>query len=219
MATNRKLVFANDQIYHVFNRGVEKRPTFTGKRELNRALLTLGYYHYADLPIKLSKFLVLSEDLRSQMFKNIKKLTTLVDVISFCLMPNHFHFLLKQNVDNGVSNFTNSYTRYFNTKHERVGPLFQGTFKAVRITSDEQLIHVSRYIHLNPVSSFIIEANVLEEYLWSSYIDYIGLGDRGIVKPELVTTLFGIKNSYKEFVLDQVDYARKLEGIKHLALE
>lgn len=224
MPTNRKLIFANDEIYHIFNRGVEKRPTFTNKRELDRALLTLDFYRFAKLPIKLSKFLLLPNDESIQLLKRIKNdLEKLVEIICFCLMPNHFHFLLKQKLENGIStftaNFTNSYTKYFNTRRERVGPLFQGIFKAVRIESDEQLIHVSRYIHLNPVSSFLIEPKQLESYDWSSFPEYMGLSDKKISNPEIVLDLFTSTQHYKQFVLDQVDYARKLEQIKHLILE
>lgn len=224
MPTNRKVVFANDEIYHVFNRGVEKRPTFTNKRELARGVQTLDFYRFADLPIKLSKFLTLSQDQRENLIKNIRaNFKKLVDIISYCLMPNHFHLLLKQRMDNGISiflaNITNSYTKYFNAKHERVGPLFQGLFKAVHIGFEEQLIHVSRYIHLNPISSYLIEPEELDSYIWSSYPEYMGLLNRNIIDPEIVMDLFKSKAKYKKFVLDQVDYARKLEQIKHLTLE
>lgn len=224
MPTNRKLVFANDEIYHVFNRGVEKRPTFTNKWELDRALLALDYYRFTNLPIKLSKVLILPNYDQIQLLKGIKKDNEkLVEIICFCLMPNHFHFMLKQKMENGisifVSNFTNSYTKYFNTRNERVGPLFQGTFKAVRIASEEQLIHVSRYIHLNPVSSFLIKPEELENYEWSSYPEYLNLLDRNITSKEIVLSFFASLGKYKKFVMDQVDYARKLEEIKHLALE
>lgn len=223
MPTNRKVVFANDEIYHVFNRGVEKRPTFTDKRELDRSIITLDFYRFANLPLKLSRFLNLPESERSKLRQVLDSSEKLVEVICYCLMPNHFHFLLKQKAEGGISifaaNFTNSYTKYFNTKHERVGPLFQGVFKAVHIESDEQLIHVSRYIHLNPVSSYLIEPEQLDNYLWSSYPDYMGLLDRNIAEAEMVLNLFPSKEKYKQFVLDQVDYARKLEHIKHLILE
>lgn len=224
MPTNRKLVFANEEIYHVYNRGVEKRPTFTNKWELDRALLTLDYYRFASLPIKLSKFLILPYSEQTQLLESIKKDNEkLVEIICFCLMPNHFHFMLKQKVDIGISifisNFTNSYTKYFNTKNERVGPLFQGIFKAVRIESEEQLIHVSRYIRLNPVSSFLIEPEELENYWWSSYPEYLGMSNKNITDKELVLNIFASVEEYKQFVLDQVDYARELEKIKHLSLE
>lgn len=224
MATNRKLVFANDEIYHVFNRGVEKRPTFTNKRELDRALLTLDYYRYDELPLKLSKFLIANEILKEQILENLKKdYEKLVEIVCFCFMPNHFHLLLKQKMENGisifVSNFTNSYTRYFNTKHERIGPLFEGIFKAVRVVSDEQLVHVTRYIHLNPVSSFLVEPEDLESYKWSSYPSFLGLSENNFIVKDIVLDFFSSTKDYKKFVLDQVDYARQLEQIKYVSLE
>ncbi|TSC86829.1 MAG: Uncharacterized protein G01um10147_704 [Microgenomates group bacterium Gr01-1014_7] len=227
MATFRRVIFANDEIYHVFNRGVEKRPTFTNKRELDRAVETLDYYRFADLPGKLSKFLTLPLEERIKIIKNIKTdFKKLVDIISYCLMPNHFHFLLKQKVEHGISvftaNFTNSYTRYFNSRHERIGPLFEGIFKAVRIESEEQFIHVSRYIHLNPVTSYMIEPERLATYLWSSYPEYMNLSPNNIAEKDAILSLISSKNAkekYKLFVLDQADYARKLDQIKHLILE
>lgn len=224
MPTNRNLVFANDEIYHVFNRGIDKRPTFTNKTELNRAMLTLDLYRFSELPIRLSKILTLPLDERTQIIDNIRKESNkLVEIICFCLMPNHFHFLLRQKIENGISifaaNFTNSYTKYFNAKQERVGPLFQGLFKAVHIDSDEQLMHVSRYIHLNPVSSFLIEADELESYQWSSYPEYMDKSPNNIISKEIILDMFGSKEKYRQFVLDQVDYARELEQIKHLILE
>jgi len=97
--------------------------------------------------------------------------------------------------------------------------LFQGLFKAVRVESDEQLMHVSRYIHLNPVSSFLIRPDQLENYQWSSYPEYLDISPERIADKEIVLDLFPSKKRYKQFVLDHVDYARKLENIKHLALE
>ncbi|MBI4096452.1 MAG: hypothetical protein HY425_01915, partial [Candidatus Levybacteria bacterium] len=117
MATNRKFVFANDEIYHIFNRGVEKRPTFTSKREFERGVKTLDFYRFANLPFKLSKFLVLSEPEKIKLIEKVHgENQKLIKIISYCLMPNHFHFLVKQMIKNGVSifaaNFTNSYTKY-----------------------------------------------------------------------------------------------------------
>lgn len=224
MSSNRKLVFAIEEIYHVFNRGVEKRPTFTNKRELDRALLTLNFYRFTKLPVKLSKFIIQPENKQLKLLRKLENdYEKLVEIICFCLMPNHFHLMLKQKMEGGisifVSNFTNSYTRYFNTKHDRIGPLFQGIFKAVRIESDEQLVHVSRYIHLNPVSSFLMKPEVLENYQWSSYPEFLGLSDKKLVNGDIVLGLFPSKKKYEKFVLDQVDYARQLESIKHLILE
>lgn len=220
----RKVVLANDEFYHVFNRSIEQRPIFTSKREYNRAFLTLDFYRFANPPLKLSKALTLEIKSREEFFRKLKtKDRKLVEIISYCLMPNHFHFLLKQKLDDGVarfmSNFTNSYTRYFNTKHKRVGPILQGGFKAVRIETDEQLIHLSRYIHLNPVSSFIIEEELLDTYPWSSFPEYLSDSGEKICDNGIVLDQFSSKKEYRKFVHDQVNYARRLEAIKHLIIE
>lgn len=223
MATLRKTVLANDQFYHIFNRGVERREIFTDKREYKRALGTLKYYQYKNLAVKFSKFLVQTpqnqEKILSQIIKSENKL---VDIISFCLMPNHFHFLLKQLCDHGIStfiaNFTNSYTKYFNTKHERNGSLIQGPFKSVYVESNEQLIHLSRYIHLNPVASYIIKEQKLETYPWSSLREYLEL-EKGFCQKEIVIEQFRSVNDYKNFVFDQISYSQELDKIKHLITE
>lgn len=223
MPTNRKTIFANDQIYHVFNRGVEKRPTFTDKRELTRALQTLKFYQYPNLKLSLSKFLRLTDQEKEKFLTKLNNTDKQVEIIAYCLMPNHFHFLLKQKLENGISNFLanfqNSYTRFFNTKNNRVGPLFQGIFKAVLLEDDNQLIHLSRYIHLNPIASFLIKPELLKDYQWSSYPEYLNLSEENITEKQIVLGLFPSISKYGEFVQDQIDYAQRLEVIKHLILD
>src|SRR5205823_11981573 len=101
-----------------------------------------------------------------------------VEILCFCIMPNHWHLLVRQKVDRGISKFLsdaiNSLTRYYNILHERSGPFFLPRFKSVAIRSEEQLIHVSRYIHLNPYSSGIINNfEDLINYPWSSFRGYM----------------------------------------------
>ena len=136
-------------------------------------------------------------------------------------MPNHYHLLVKQLEDKGISEFINkvfnSYTKYFNTKHNRVGPLLQGQFKAIRIGYDEQFIHVSRYIHLNPITSFLVRD--LRDYPWSSYQDFIGLRKDKLCNKSPIMSFFKSSKKYEEFVLDQVKYGQSLEIIKHLAID
>jgi putative transposase len=117
-----------------------------------------------------------------------------------------------------MTRLINSYTRYFNTKYKRVGPVFQGVFKAVHIESDEQLIHVSRYIHLNPLVSFIITEKNLFDYPWSSLNSFIK-NDPGFINPKPILDNFPSINDYKKFVQDHADYGRELQKIKHLTLE
>lgn len=224
MVTNRKIVFSNGYIYHVFNRGIDRRSVFTGFREFSRAQELIKYYLCKDTPVSYSKFLQQPKEIREQVIQQMKRDEKLVNVLAYCLMPNHFHFMLQQNSDRGIpkfiSNFTNAYTRYFNTKHGRTGPMFEGIFKAVLVESDEQLIHLSRYVHLNPVVSSIINEDQLSNYKWSSYHQYISKSDDdGYINTSLVLSMFKSKDKYKEFVLDQVKYGKKLEAIKHLTLE
>lgn len=146
-----------------------------------------------------------------------------VSIICFCLMPNHFHLLVRQKEENGISKFLsqfqNSFTKYFNTRIKREGHIFLGQFKAVRIETDEQLLHVSRYIHLNPYSSFVVkEFNDLLSYQWSSLLQYMKK-DKGFVSPDIILSEFKKPQNYYKFISDQADYQRELEAIKHLVLE
>lgn len=223
MPTNRKVVFANGEYYHIFNRGVEKRPTFTTKREFERAIDSINFYRFGELPIRYSKYLVLDREKKAEFLKNLDLTNLQVEIIAFCIMGNHFHILLKQLKDGGIAKFmakfTNSYTKYFNTKHQRVGPLFQGVFKAVHIETDEQLLHLSRYIHLNPVTSFRVKFEDLDSYMWSSYPEYLGLVNRGIVNPTVVLDFFQKRSDYQKFVLDFADYQKQIQLIEHLIIE
>src|SRR3990167_10588299 len=119
----RKFILATGEVYHVFNRGVEKRPTFTDKREYQRAMMTLDFYRFDHPKMGLAKALQLDMESRQVFFAKLKKEgKKLVELICYCLMPNHFHLLLKQKTDGGITqylkNFANSYSRYFNTKHK-----------------------------------------------------------------------------------------------------
>lgn len=214
----------NDQIYHVFNRGINHQPTFLNKLEYKRAKFTIDYYKFSNLPIKLSRFLQLSNDDRSKILNNLKKENDkLVEIFAFCLMPNHFHFLLKQVKDKGISkflgNFQNSYTRYFNTKGKRDGSLFLDQFKAVLIKTDEQLIHISRYIHLNPYTSYVVkDFDELLNYPWSSLSEYLE-NKPDICALDIIMGFFKRTKDYQEFIKDQSDYQRQLQKIQHLSLE
>lgn len=133
-------------------------------------------------------------------------------------MPNHFHILLRQLRDDGVREFiskvSNSYTKYLNTKYGRSGPLLQGEFKAVSIETDEQLLHVSRYIHLNPFVAKLV--NKHEDYNYSSYPIFTGLYTDNRCNPEPILEMIGGTEKYKDFVTGHEDYARELSQLKHL---
>jgi putative transposase len=136
-------------------------------------------------------------------------------------MPNHFHLLVKQVQENGISRLlsklSNSYTRYFNVKHQRIGPLFQGSFKAIRIESEEQLNHLSRYIHLNPLIDYLVKD--LRNYPYSSYPEYLGLSDFNLCTRKAIIESFKSVKDYEKFVLDQEGYAREIKRMERLLLD
>lgn len=212
--TYQQVAFGNGEFYHVVNRGVEKRITFLDRRNYQRFLETMEYYRFKNPPTRFS-----FRD-RPNIFNKGSGNKVLVEIICFCLMPNHFHLLLKQVEENGVSIFlsklTNSYTKYFNIKYKRVGPLFQGSFKAVRIEDDEQLIHTSRYIHLNPLIDYLVKD--LRVYQYSSYPQFLGLKD-GFCKIHYILDHFASPSAYEKFVLDQEEYGRTIKKIERLLLE
>ncbi len=222
----RTTPLVTDHYYHVFNRGVEKRATFTHINEYERFLLTLTYYKYVDTHPKLSKFLQQSTaDRKRQLANKQQSVDKLVEIISYCLMPNHFHLLLKQNTANGISTYMklvqNSYTKYFNTRHDnRVGSLFQGQFKAIHIEDEEQLLHVSRYIHLNPFTSAVVKTiKECHAYPWSSCHEFIHNVDNICTKQIVMEQFSGDTDQYTSFLNDQANYQKELENIKHMIVE
>jgi len=219
----RKTIFANEEVYHVFNLGIERRPIFTNKREYDRALLALNFYRFKDVPIGLAEFLRLEHNEKASFFSQLlREGEKRVDIFAYCLMPNHFHLLVKQLTDGGItkfmSDFSNSHTRFFNIKHQRIGHLYQGVFEAVRMETDEQFVHVWRYVSINPVVSFLIKEADLENYPYSSLSEYLNKKD-GFCNKKPILDYFSSIEKMKTFVYDQIDYGRKLEEIKHLTLE
>ena len=138
-------------------------------------------------------------------------------------MPNHFHLLVKQIKDNNIlsslSSFSNSYSKYFNLKHEQEGPVFQGRFQAVRIITNEQFLHVNRYIHLNPYTSSIIKSiKELNDYPYSSLKEYLHPSQTNICETATILDEFKSRLDYQNFILDQADYQKQLHQIKSLTL-
>lgn len=205
---------ANEHFYHIYNRGVEKRIIFLDYHDYQRFLQTLYYYQFSGPKPALSLY----DRFKVKDFSQNPKI---VEIVCYCLMPNHIHLLIRQLQDNGISEFMgkvlNSYTKYFNTKHTRVGPLFQGAFKAVLVENDIQFVHVSRYIHLNPYTSELVQD--LSSYPYSSYPHFIGTGQSIICVTEPILSQFKNSEDYREFVEGHADYARELEYMKHILLE
>ena len=132
-----------------------------------------------------------------------------ISLLAYCLMSNHFHLLVRQNSERGIDNFMRSistkFVRYFNTRHKRIGPLFQGPYKAVKVDSEYQLVYLSKYIHRNPLdlSSYKDSPSRLNEYKYSSYGNYSHNFNQTWVIAKDILDLFSLKDkniSYLSFV-------------------
>ena len=209
-----------DGIYHIYNRGVDKRITFDDDDEyryfihflytLNDSKNTSTNIRRDFLSItKSNNYQTATNEEGSTFFisnPNNYKRDMLVDIYAFVLMPNHYHLLLKQKVDNGVSKFMQKlgtgYTMMFNEKHERSGSLFQGRYKSKHILSDEQLRYITHYIHLNPLGKnnlLNLEESVeyLKKYKWSSFPDYVEIKNfPSVTSRDFIFSLFEDKNKY-----------------------
>lgn len=181
-AKNSVKEFVSDSYYHIYNRGVEKRTIFQNPQDYAVFLSYLKTYLLPKDEIALHS--IIADQNRSYKEKDLAlkalKLNNFSDslkLVAYCLMPNHFHFLVKQTeamtIDRFMQSFCTRYTLYFNRKYRRVGGLFQGLYKAVRIMTDEQLLHVSRYIHRNPIT-LASQGTTLRSYSYSSYMQYLG---------------------------------------------
>jgi len=208
----RKVIFANNECYHVFNRGVDKRRIF------------LRNYHYTRFLNTIKQLLTKGTAQAGVITRNDLGFDKRLDIFCYCLMPNHYHLLLRQKEDNAISEFMHnlntSYTKYFNLNNKRTGRLFEYTFKAVRVETDEHLLHLTRYIHLNPLIANL--TTDLETYPWSSYLEFSGKRSDSFCHKDVILSFFSGENPYRDyekFVEGQKDYARTLNAIKKLLLE
>ena len=221
----RKIIISTGEIYHVFNRGVARMPIFSANNDFLRFLDVVDYCRFTNTPFSFSHFKKLPAEQKAEIMLGLQKEKNLhVEILAFCLMDNHYHFLVKQMAEKGIttwmSNVQNGYAKYYNSKNQRTGPLFQPRFQAVRIETDEQLLHVSRYIHLNPSTGYLTTIEALGQYPWSSLPYYLGLPYKYIfISSEEILKLSNGKKNYREFVFNQAEYQRELAKIKHLTFE
>ncbi len=181
----RKIAFVEDEFYHVYNRGVDKRTIFTSTKEYRRFL---SYLYLLNTHEQVRPADILEQYAEDAVF-SLPRGEPLVALGAYCLMPNHLHMLLTPLVDGGISKYLQrvqtAYTMYFNIKHRRSGALFQGTFKAEHADTDEYLRYLFSYIHLNPAKlkdarwkehgqeSFSALREFVRKYPYSSLGEYL----------------------------------------------
>ncbi len=201
--------FTENGIYHIYNRGVEKRDIFLDDQDYAVFLHLLKYYLSPVDPkeihplLKFQNFSVV----RPRPLRNLEKE---IDLVEYCLMPNHFHLILQQHALDGVTrllkNISTTYAMYFNKRYKRVGYLFQGRYRAVLVENESYLLHLSRYIHLNPTE---LTGSHPVNYPYSSYKYFLGIAKAGWVKSKIILDYFDKSKllpfldhcpSYQEFV-------------------
>ncbi len=181
----RKTPFAEREYYHIYSRGVEKRKIFLVRKDYER-FVALLYIMNQDEPFKMENFLRRSKKL-GDIFKE-ERGKPLVSILSYCLMPNHFHLILFEHTEGGISKFMGklltAYSMYFNTKYERSGPLFTRPFRSEHISGESYYLYIFTYVHLNPLSTIDKDwkengvkdkgqaEKLLNQYQFSSYLDF-----------------------------------------------
>jgi len=220
----RTTFFAVGEYYHIFNRGVDKRTTFENDDDVARFYNSIEEFNVLE-PIGSLYENSFVKKLGSSTSKPEKD--TLVSLVAHCTNPNHYHLLLKQEVENGIEKFMHrigtGYTKYFNNKYKRSGALFQGRFKSVHIDSNEYLLHLSAYINLNDRVHQLGSSTSKLVRSRSSWEEYINKGTKEICEKEIILGQFGNRNEYKEFALSSlesiIERKTELKDIDDFSLE
>lgn len=216
----RKEPLVQDNYYHIFNRSIAQFRIFDNAKLLDRFVQMLNLYRFTDFNYRYSEFSKLTRANQEIVIDQLKESgEKCVEIIAYCLMPTHFHLILKQDTESGIKDYMakvlNSYSRYFNLSHGRKGPLWEGHFRNVLVKTDEQILHLTRYIHLNPVSAGLV--NKPEDWKHSSYLEYLGDGRENLCSYNEIFDI--IPSQYKKFVNDQIAYQKELSKIKNLLID
>lgn len=239
----RKVICTTDNFYHVYNRGTDKRKIFLDQKDYFRFIHDLFEFNNVDVVSNVNFRFTQAQKTenyggptsivtRDLIMKEPRK--RLVDIVSFCLMPNHFHFIFQQLIDGGITKFMQKlctgYSMYFNQKYKRSGTLFQGRFKAILVDKDEYFLPLSGYIHANPIE--LIEPgwkengiknstkvqNFLQKYRWSSYLDCIGIKNfPSVLNSAFLMDYFENKKDYQKYLLTYL--SRDLEKIQSITCD
>lgn len=219
----RDIKLVNEEIYHIFNKTTDKKKIFNDESLMFFFLDLLKYYRSSKSILRYSTYKKLPVEFRAYYDKQISvKKYFLVDIYCFSIMPNHFHLLIRQKKDRGISNFMsniiNSFTRYYNIKFDHGGSLFYKPFRAVHVSTEEQFIHVSRYIHLNRYSSGLVnDINDIFALPSSSLPRYNNNEEDKFIEKVFMMKLFGNNPlRYKKFILAHADFQRSLERLKYI---
>ena len=209
--------FVQGGYYHLFNRGNGKQDVFLDDEDRKFFLFRLKENLFPKSP---EGCLLGGSQAHTPYIRKILP-PGCFTLLCYCLMPNHVHFLIRQNTELPISKligkvFT-SYSKYFNTKYERVGHVFQDRIKAVRVENDSQLMWLSSYIHNNPkVAELVFD---LKDFQWSSYLDYIGIRNGTLCDKDFILKMFPSSREYGEFVNSSAEMIKFRKGVEYLLLD
>ena len=216
----RNFIFSSNEYYHIYNRGADKRVIFNEDRDYLRFLVLL-YICNSDNKVQIRSGF---KDKMQLYFEHDRGDQQLVDICCYCLMPNHFHLLLKERVEGGIPIFMKklltAYSMYFNKKYERTGKLFENCYKAEHANTDNYLKYLFSYIHLNPVKlidpawkengvkDFNDSYNFLQKYEYSSYQDYLNVDrvQKVIINIKALPEYFVDKSAVENDIFDWLDF-------------
>ncbi len=229
------------EIYHILNRGVDKRKIFLDRQDYFRFIHDL--FEFNDQRIINTTFYAFNSQIndfvsrkyKAVEFKEKKPRKLLVNIHAFCLMPNHYHLLMSPRIEGGITKFMRKigigYAKYFNQKYERRGTLFESRYKSIQIVNEPHFYHLPYYIHLNPLDLKFPEwregklrnyreaLKLLKDYRWSSHLDYLGKKNfPSVTKREFLLEIFNGEKEYEKNIKQWLKDL-KLENIKDVISE
>src|SRR3989338_8564324 len=212
----RKAIFSNNEFYHIFNRGVDKRKIILDHDDSDRFLKSILFFN-SKKPIGSIYEKTFSKNKLSPLGGLTAKSDKLVNIVAYCLNPNHFHFILEQKIDGGISEFMKrlggGYTWYFNHKQKRSGSLFQGSFKSVFVDKNEYLLHLSAYVNLNDSVHRCGGLTATSKFSRSSMDEYVNdKNNFSICEKNIILSQFKNKEDYRNFATSSLgEILRKRE--------
>ncbi|MFA5143652.1 MAG: transposase [Candidatus Omnitrophota bacterium] len=216
----REIPLFMDGLYHVYNKSIADFKIFNNENDYRLILDLIRFYLHDKSPCTFREFRKICADAKAKdEFLASNPSPQCTNLVCYCIMPTHIHLVLKEVRQDGISNYMrhilNSYSRYFNIKYERKGPLWENRFGNVLIKNDEQLLHLTRYLHLNPVTAYLVENP--EDWKYSSFKEYIGSIDSHEKICNFGEYLTLDSTSYEKFVKENIEYQRQTAISKKFA--
>jgi putative transposase len=218
----RQIKFGTGEYYHIFNRGVDKRDIFIDEKDLTRFFQSMEEFNVLKPIGSIFEASFRKKQIQALGSLAPKRGERLVEFLCYCLNPNHYHFIVQQIAERGVEKFMHrlgsGYSNYFNEKYKRTGSLFQGTFKALHIDSNEYLLHASAYVNLNNKVHGL--KNVLYKSSWGEYIfgqkTKQKKEDQSFCEKEIIASQFKNVESYKKFAEESLGGMKERKELEKL---